>query len=474
MRANLNSNTKTKEKEKEFVSTHILNNKNQDIYSTNENAISNLIEYGNNLKKDAINHNTNSNLDFLMSKETDINNNKYTKKPKLSSISNNNNNDILPKPLFEKRRVFPNEKILNNKIDYESKYKNDLDSGIPEEIGYSGTNSLLPPIANNEKKENNYNRENINANNYNNNNSNNKHSRLNNLLKFNNFNTNLANINNISAGIGIGNNAFFSNINNLGINNNSNNNNFGNRERENSGLKKRNFFDEEKNILGNIKENLEREIEIKQNYVIRNRDYSLNDRDLARNNHLKLNNLRENKFSRENNYGIKENLNLNLNNVNNYSNVYNPVLTNVRNINNEIFNKEIPKAKNFDFSNSDFNNDENQVLLKSKKKWDFDVNNLNNNMYGNRRESVYNNADARNSAGNANSNFIPNYNSRRKILRGINENTNANNNSYLNKKDNFDVSEINNAIVNSSKLNSNVEGDNFNSRRQHVKNKIAV
>jgi len=458
MRANLYSNSKAKEKEKEkeFISTHILN-KNGEFNSTNDKTISHLIEYGNNLKKESNSPNINSNVDFLISKQTD---NKYSKKPNFVSPSNNNDSNI--KPFFEKKRVLPIDKNIN-RIEYESIYKYELDSAIPEEIGYSGANTILPPITNNNpKKENNYNREN--KNNFD------KQSRLNNLMKFNNFNTNISNLNNISAAIGMGNNnAFFGN----NLNNNNINNNIGNRERENFEIKKRNFFDEEKNIFGNIKENLQRDIETKQNYVIKNREYSMNDKDLARNHHLKLNNLRDNKFSKENNYGIKENLNMNLKNINNYSNFYNPVLTNVRNINNELFNKENNvKPKNFPNNNYNFHIDDKQVFKNSKKKWDFDINGLNNNGYENKRESHYINAEAGNVLSYADSNFIPNYNSRRKILRGINDNKDNNNNSSA-KKDTSDLNAININNIVSSNINSTVEV-NFNSRRQHVLNKIAV
>ena len=65
---------------------------------------------------------------------------------------------------------------------------------------------------------------------------------------------------------------------------------------------------------------------------------------------------------------------------------------------------------------------------------------------------------------------MPNYNSRRKILKGINGDVNGNNISSSNKKETFDLNALN---INTNSIN-NQEGVAFNSRRQHILNKIAV
>ena len=229
-------------------------------------------------------------------------------------------------------------------------------------------------------------------------------------------------------------------------------NNLLNKERENLGMKKKNFMDTEKDILGMIKNNLERDVDMRPNVLIKNRDYSLNDNHLHRN--YQINGLNSNNNNKDKAY-------MNLNNVNSYNNNYNPVLTNVNN--NKDLRYQIP-SRNFEhikkekrYLDSLFNKNGNDNFNLSKKKWDFDLNNNNNN--DNKKPD----------------NYV--YNSRRK-LNPINRRLKINEPELFSGR--LEVSERNNNsnlnnIPNSNypnNLNNEDKGIKFESRRQHLLQKI--
>lgn len=481
---------------------HLINNNN-----TNKNNISNNI-YSDVISQEAYN---------------------YKKLSLLNKISSSNENHAR-NDLLEKKPLFNSNAEKDNKLFTEMNVNSPMEvieEDLPKRDPY------LPAIGG-YKRENAYNN-NLNSLNENNNNINNhKVSRLNNLMKFNNIN--VSHVNNISGNILNG--KVSSAV---------------RRDRDVSGLKGRNFFDEEKNVLGNMRDNLEKELEIKQNYAFKNRDYTLNDRDLVRNHHLKLNNA--NNLNSNYNYNfnkniLKENLpflNLNSLNSHNYSSNYNnnsnfPVGLNTNlnansnkinfienmNYNNNInningfpskYNSNI-KPRNYEYlgnikennlqrlinnsnnntsniplpiavqignnSNSNYINNNNnnfeELFLKSKKKWEFDLNNKTGN---NNNNNIFNpKKDSDDQAP------MPNYNSRRKILKGLNAHNDKHDDNIsnglislnANKKDKANLEDLNSAqlvdnpftynnIYNSS--NHAAESEfKYESRRQQKLNKI--
>ena len=218
-------------------------------------------------------------------------------------------------------------------------------------------------------------------------------------------------------------------------------------------LKKKNFMDSEKDVLGMIKNNLERDAGMGANALIKNRDYSLNDNHLHRN--YQINALNSNVGKDK---GILNmNMNMNMNNVNNYNNNYNPVLTNV----NKDLKYQIP-SRNFDYNKKEREkkeydslfgkNDGNNNFNISKKKWDYESNN--------------NEVKKENFVGN----------SRRKQLNPIRSGRrNRGNESELlsGKKDEHERNNFS-SINNNNHVNNNNEEKHvkFDSRRQHLLHKI--
>jgi hypothetical protein len=362
-----------------------------DIKDSNSKAINNLIDYGKN-KISSNNYNEyNSNQAYLEN---------------LNNYQPNNYNNLKPienKKLFLKYSEAPPKKLFEKEyIPKENKYDSLYDD-IEEDIIKEG-----PGINKH------YLRDQIREIN--------EESRLNNLKKFNVKIPIEKNYDKISNNI-LGNNLL-------------------NRERENLGIKKKNFMDSEKDILGIIKNNLERDIDMRPNAIIKNRDYSLNDNYLHRN--YQINALNSNNKD-------KAYLNMNLNNINIYSNNYNPVMTNL-NSNNKDIKYQIP-SRNFDNIrkekrelNSILNKNDNFNL--SKKKWDFDSNNIN---IDNKK------AD----------NFV--CNSRRKLNP-------LNRRSKLNEPELYDgmidiIERNNNSIMNNVPKNED-KALKFESRRQHLLQKI--
>lgn len=316
------------------------------------------------------------------------------------------NKDSQPKKLFEKDFIHKEKKYeigLNN----HNNYNNDIEEDIEKEPIPISKAYLRDPIRDrNEDK-------------------------FNNLKKFNVIKPISRNYDGMS--------------NNLNLNFHGNNNIL-NRDKDigNIGLKKKNFMDAEKDILGMIKSNLEKDVDMRANNLLRNRDYSLNDNQLHRN--YQINPL---------NPTIKDKAiaNLNLNNANNFTSNYNPVLTNLNN--KPDLNYKMP-SRNFDLIRKEkekkeydslFNKNEN--FNSSKRKWDYDLNNnLNiNNEYKKQNDFVVN--------------------SRRK-LNPINRRSKINDSDilYSGKKDDNERIDYTNIINNDDK---NVK---FESRRQHVLQKI--
>lgn len=372
------------------------NNNNLNNYDSHKAYLENLNNYNS-----EFNNNNNNNLKPL-----------ENNKKLLLKYSGNTENQ--PKKLFEKdyKDYYPKDNYNNNK---NFEIDNEIEEDIPKEnlpsIGISKA-YMRDPL---HLKEN---------------------SNNNNLKKFN-FIKPLQNNNNLVGGnnFGVGGNNLVGNL--AG-------NNLVNRERENLGIKKKNFMDSEKDILGMIKNNLERDVDMRPNVLIKNRDYSLNDNHLHRN--YQINNLNSN--FKEKNIGQ---INLNLNNVNNYNNNYNPVMTNINNKNDPINLKyQIPrrelKEKNYDYL---LNKNNENHFNSSRKKWDFDANN-NLNINKEKKED-----------------FV--YSSRRK-LNPINRRSKLNDTELFNKENNNNIS--NNMNNNPLGNNNEEKGIKFESRRGHLLQKI--
>jgi hypothetical protein len=364
-----------------------------DIKDSNSKAINNLMDYGNNkINSNFIDYNSNqAYLENLNNYQSNNYNNLKPIENKKLFLKYSGNNDAQPKKIFEKDYL-PKE----NKYDL-------LSDDIEEDIMKEPLPGLTKPYLRDPIRDMN------------------EENRINNLKKF-----------NVKFPIEKNYDRITNNI--LG-------NNLLNRERENLGIRKKNFMDSEKDILGIIKNNLERDIDMRPNAIIKNRDYSLNDNYLHRN--YQINALNSN--NKDKGY-----LNLNLNNINNYNNNYNPVMTNLNNNNKEI--KYLIPSRNFDNTKKEkkdldsiFNKNDNFNL--SKKKWEFDS----NNNYDNKK------AD----------NFV--YNSRRKLNP-------LNKRSKLNEQDLYGgILEIternNNSNINNLPINED-KGIKFESRRQHLLQKI--